>query len=183
MKRKLRRRPIWGRGIIRKKKSCKKEEAEDDDEHDEEEGAEDSVAMAHDDESSCDTMEPDKQPLQANGHVLSTEEENSCEPTATRDSPGEEEADSAGKGSAPPVLHQCVNGNESMDSIDSGKETEGGGKEVTAGLGSVTGGALELKPAEHEETSVPECNAENETLAVEAVCDSDHENEGTTCFA
>lgn len=149
IKRKLRRRPIWGRGIIRKKKSYKKEEAEDDDEPEEEEGAEDLVAMVQD-ESSCDTMEPDKQPLQANGHVLSTEEENSCEPTASRDSPGEEESDRAlslgattGEGSASPVLQESVNGNESMDSIDSGKETEGGGKEVTAGLGSVTGGAVE----------------------------------------
>ncbi|XP_056619709.1 ATPase family AAA domain-containing protein 2B isoform X2 [Triplophysa dalaica] len=187
IKRKLRRRPIWGRGIIRKKKSYKKEEAEDDDEPEEEEGAEDSVAMVQD-ESSCDTMEPDKQPLQANGHVLSTEEENSCEPTTSRDSPGEEEADRAlslgattGEGSAAPILQECVNGNESMDSIDSGKETEGGGKEVTAGLGSVIGGPVEHEPAEHEESSGPECNAEeNETLEVETMCDTDHEKEGSS---
>ncbi|KAA0708308.1 ATPase family AAA domain-containing protein 2B [Triplophysa tibetana] len=187
IKRKLRRRPIWGRGIIRKKKSYKKEEAEDDDEPEEEEGAEDSVAMVQD-ESSCDTMEPDKQPLQANGHVLSTEEENSCEPTASRDSPGEEEADRAlsvgattGEGSAAPVLKECVNGNESMDSIDSGKGTEGGGKEVAAGLGSVTGDAVEHEPAEHEETSGPECIAEeNETLEEETMCDTDHEKEGSS---
>uniref|UniRef100_A0A671P2K3 ATPase family AAA domain-containing protein 2 n=1 Tax=Sinocyclocheilus anshuiensis TaxID=1608454 RepID=A0A671P2K3_9TELE len=96
IKRKLRRRPIWGRGIIRKKKSYKKEE---DDELEEEEGAENSAAAVQgdacltQDESSCDAMElhPDKQPLQANGHVLSTEEENSSEPTATRDPQGEKE--------------------------------------------------------------------------------------------
>lgn len=187
IKRKLRRRPIWGRGIIRKKKSYKKEAEDDDDpEEEEEEAAEDSVAMVQD-ESSCDTMEPDKQPLQANGHVLSTEEENSCEPTATRDSPGEEEETdravsvgaSVGKGSAAPVLQECVNGNESMDSIDSAKETEGGGKEVTAGLGSVTGGEVEPKPDEREESSAPECNAEES----ETMCDTDHEKEGTSCFA
>uniref|UniRef100_A0A673J439 ATPase family AAA domain-containing protein 2 n=1 Tax=Sinocyclocheilus rhinocerous TaxID=307959 RepID=A0A673J439_9TELE len=99
IKRKLRRRPIWGRGIIRKKKSYKKEEAEEDDEPEEEEGEDDSAAMVQgdacltQDESSCDAMElhPDKQPLQANGHILSTEEENSSEPTATQDPQGEKE--------------------------------------------------------------------------------------------
>uniref|UniRef100_A0A8C1TV54 ATPase family AAA domain-containing protein 2 n=1 Tax=Cyprinus carpio TaxID=7962 RepID=A0A8C1TV54_CYPCA len=143
IKRKLRRRPIWGRGIIRKKKSYKKEEAEEDDELEEEEGADDSAAMVQgdacltQDESSCDAMElhPDKQPLQANGHILSTEEENSSEPTATQDPQGEkepikapsEEASSSKEAETVPTPQECVNGNESMDSLYSealDKETE-----------------------------------------------------------
>uniref|UniRef100_A0A671QVJ9 ATPase family AAA domain-containing protein 2 n=1 Tax=Sinocyclocheilus anshuiensis TaxID=1608454 RepID=A0A671QVJ9_9TELE len=144
IKRKLRRRPIWGRGIIRKKKSYKKEEAEEDDEpEEEEEGEDDSAAMVQgdacltQDESSCDAMElhPDKQPLQANGHILSTEEENSSEPTATQDSQGEkepikapsEEASSSKEATTVPAPQECVNGNESMDSVYSealDKETE-----------------------------------------------------------
>uniref|UniRef100_A0A8C2HIM4 ATPase family AAA domain-containing protein 2 n=1 Tax=Cyprinus carpio TaxID=7962 RepID=A0A8C2HIM4_CYPCA len=168
IKRKLRRRPIWGRGIIRKKKSYKKEEAEEDDEpEEEEEGADDSVAMVQgdtcltQDESSCDAMElhPDKQPLQANGHILSTEEENSSEPTANQDPQGEkepikapsEEASSSKEATTVPAPQECVNGNESMDSVYSealDKETE---------VGSINKDALE---AEHKEPSAPECNAE-----------------------
>lgn len=192
IKRKLRRRPIWGRGIIRKKKSYKKEEAEEDDEPDEEEGAEDSAAMLQgdacltQDESSCDAMElhPDKQPLQANGHVLSTEEENSCEPTATQDPQGEEEAietpsDEAPSGKKPsealtaPAPQECVNGNESMDSVYSDaldKETE---------VDSIKIDALKEKRAEHKEPSAPECNAEeNVATTEETVSDGDHEKEG-----
>uniref|UniRef100_A0A8C1IWB7 ATPase family AAA domain-containing protein 2 n=1 Tax=Cyprinus carpio TaxID=7962 RepID=A0A8C1IWB7_CYPCA len=168
IKRKLRRRPIWGRGIIRKKKSYKKEEAEEDDEpEEEEEGADDSAAMVQgdtcltQDESSCDAMElhPDKQPLQANGHILSTEEENSSEPTANQDPQGEkepikapsEEASSSKEATTVPAPQECVNGNESMDSVYSealDKETE---------VGSINKDALE---AEHKEPSAPECNAE-----------------------
>uniref|UniRef100_A0A673JA21 ATPase family AAA domain-containing protein 2 n=1 Tax=Sinocyclocheilus rhinocerous TaxID=307959 RepID=A0A673JA21_9TELE len=123
IKRKLRRRPIWGRGIIRKKKSYKKEEAEEDDEPEEEEGEDDSAAMVQgdacltQDESSCDAMElhPDKQPLQANGHILSTEEENSSEPTATQDPQGEkepikalsEEASSSKEATSVPAPQEC----------------------------------------------------------------------------
>nr|XP_055041657.1 ATPase family AAA domain-containing protein 2B [Misgurnus anguillicaudatus] len=193
IKRKLRRRPIWGRGIIRKKKSHKKEE---DDEPEEEEGVEDSATVHGDaltqDESSCDAMDihHDKQPLQANGHALSMEEEeNSCEPTATRDPPGEEETDGAPSGGAfvgkestvapvVPALQQCLNGNESMDSIDSGKEAaEGSGKEVTVGLGSVAEDAVVGKPVEHEESSDPECSAKEEASLV---CDTDHCSKGAS---
>uniref|UniRef100_A0A673JEJ1 ATPase family AAA domain-containing protein 2 n=1 Tax=Sinocyclocheilus rhinocerous TaxID=307959 RepID=A0A673JEJ1_9TELE len=121
----------------------KKEEAEEDDEPEEEEGEDDSAAMVQgdacltQDESSCDAMElhPDKQPLQANGHILSTEEENSSEPTATQDPQGEkepikalsEEASSSKEATSVPAPQECVNGNESMDSVYSealDKETE-----------------------------------------------------------
>ncbi|XP_016411243.1 ATPase family AAA domain-containing protein 2B-like [Sinocyclocheilus rhinocerous] len=188
IKRKLRRRPIWGRGIIRKKKSYKKEEAEEDDEPEEEEGEDDSAAMVQgdacltQDESSCDAMElhPDKQPLQANGHILSTEEENSSEPTATQDPQGEkepikalsEEASSSKEATSVPAPQECVNGNESMDSVYSealDKETE---------VDSINKDALE---AEHKEPSAPECNAEENVTAVEGTAsDGDHETEGSS---
>uniref|UniRef100_A0A4W5JRI5 Bromo domain-containing protein n=1 Tax=Hucho hucho TaxID=62062 RepID=A0A4W5JRI5_9TELE len=72
IKRKARRRPSWGRGIIRKKKNYKKGT--------EEEVPSDSC-LTQDEESSCDTMDP-----QPNGHHthphthgISTEEESSNE--------------------------------------------------------------------------------------------------------
>lgn len=186
IKRKLRRRPIWGRGIIRKKKIYKKEEAEEDDEPEEEEGADDSAAMVQgdacltQDESSCDAMElhADKLPLRANGHVLSTEEENSSEPTATQDPQGEkesikapsEEASRSKEATTVPAPQECVNGNESMDSVYSEalhKVTE---------VDSINKVALE---AEHKEPSAPECNAEENVTAAEGTAsDGDHETEG-----
>lgn len=189
IKRKWRRRPIWGRGIIRKKKSYKKEEAEEDDEPEEEEGADDSAATLQgdacltQDESSCDAMElpPNKQPLQANGHVLSTEEENSSEPTATQDPQGEEEpvkappeeASSSKEATMAPAPQECVNGNESMDSVYSealDKETE---------VDSIKKDTLE---EEQEQHSAPECNAEENATAAEGMAsDGDHETEGMPC--
>ncbi|XP_073708931.1 ATPase family AAA domain-containing protein 2B [Garra rufa] len=188
IKRKLRRRSIWGRGIIRKKKIYKKEEAEEDDEPEEEEGADDSIAMVQgdtcltQDESSCDAMElhPDKEPLQANGHVLSTEEENSSEPVATREPQGEkepikaplEEASSSKEATTVPAPQECVNGNESMDSVYSeslDKETE---------IDSIKKDAL---VEEHKEPSGPECNAEENATAAECTAsDGDHETEGSS---
>uniref|UniRef100_A0A4W5PQK7 ATPase family AAA domain-containing protein 2 n=1 Tax=Hucho hucho TaxID=62062 RepID=A0A4W5PQK7_9TELE len=80
--RKTRRRPSWGRGIIRKKKNYKKGMEEEEDEGAEPEpemaGPSDSC-LTQDEESSCDTMDP-----QPNGHhthphtqSISTEEEHS----------------------------------------------------------------------------------------------------------
>eukprot|EP00063_Salmo_salar_P025864 XP_014000699.1 PREDICTED: ATPase family AAA domain-containing protein 2B-like [Salmo salar] len=84
IKRKARRRPSWGRGIIRKKKNYKKGTEEEEDE-----GAElkletevpSDSCLTQDEESSCDTMDP-----QPNGHHthphtygISTEEESSNE--------------------------------------------------------------------------------------------------------
>uniref|UniRef100_A0A672S237 ATPase family AAA domain-containing protein 2 n=1 Tax=Sinocyclocheilus grahami TaxID=75366 RepID=A0A672S237_SINGR len=99
------------------------------------------------DESSCDAMElhPDKQPLQANGHVLSTEEENSSEPTEVETVPAPQE---------------CVNGNESMDSVYSealDKETD---------VDSIKKDALEV---EHMEPSAPECNAKENATSAEGM--------------
>uniref|UniRef100_A0A672S1K1 ATPase family AAA domain-containing protein 2 n=1 Tax=Sinocyclocheilus grahami TaxID=75366 RepID=A0A672S1K1_SINGR len=136
------------------------------------------------DESSCDAMElhPDKQPLQANGHVLSTEEENSSEPTATRDPQGEkepikahlEEASSSKEVETVPAPQECVNGNESMDSVYSealDKETD---------VDSIKKDALEV---EHMEPSAPECNAkENATSAEGMASDGNHETEEMSFF-
>ncbi|XP_060908447.1 ATPase family AAA domain-containing protein 2B isoform X1 [Labrus mixtus] len=84
IKRKVRRRPSWGRGIIRKKKIYKKgtEEEEDEDPEPEVEatGPSDSC-LTQDEESSCDTMGP--QPNGHHTHLPSTEEESSNEPPVT----------------------------------------------------------------------------------------------------
>lgn len=76
IKRKIRRRPSWGRGIIRKKKIHKKgtEEEEEPEAEVEVTGPSDSC-LTQDEESSCDTTGP-----QTNGHLASTEEESSNEP-------------------------------------------------------------------------------------------------------
>ncbi len=83
IKRKIRRRPSWGRGIIRKKKNYKKgtEEEEDEPEAEVEAAGPSDSCLTQDEESSCDTMGP-----QPNGHlphVPSTEEESSNEPPVT----------------------------------------------------------------------------------------------------
>lgn len=81
IKRKIRRRPSWGRGIIRKKKSYKKGTEEEEEEEPEPEveatGPSDSC-LTQDEESSCDTTGP--QPNGHHPHLPSTEEESSNEP-------------------------------------------------------------------------------------------------------
>lgn len=76
IKRKIRRRPSWGRGIIRKKKIHKKgaEEEEEPEAEVDVTGPSDSC-LTQDEESSCDTSGP-----QTNGHLASTEEDSSNEP-------------------------------------------------------------------------------------------------------
>ncbi|XP_024147335.1 ATPase family AAA domain-containing protein 2B [Oryzias melastigma] len=80
IKRKIRRRPSWGRGIIRKKKIYKKEIEEEEEEPEAEvEGAAPSDScLTQDEESSCDTADP--QPNGHHPHGPSTEEESSNEP-------------------------------------------------------------------------------------------------------
>lgn len=92
-------------------------------------------------------MEPqtDKPLPQPNGYALSTEEENSSEATAIQDQQGQAEANTttlkkppSGEEKEARVLsepQECVNGDDSMDSIDSeANENESGSskKEVTA---------------------------------------------------
>ncbi|XP_066532155.1 ATPase family AAA domain-containing protein 2B [Hoplias malabaricus] len=196
VKRKNRRRPVWERGIIRKKKCNKREEAEEEEEEEEEpeeeDGAEDSGGAAHgdvsliQDESSCDTIEPqpDKQLPQPNGYALSTEEESSNEPTVTQDP--EDPDKTATSNETPPVEDKeasevsapqdCVNGDESLDSVDSeAREKELGteGKEMVA----------PSKGDTHDRVgeAVFECIAMECTSAAEgAASDGDQEQEGTT---
>lgn len=193
IKRKARRRSIWERGIIRKKKSSKKEEVEGDDEPEEEEGVDDSTVAGQgngspaQDESSSDAMEPqtDKPLPQPNGYALSTEEENSSEATATQDPQGQDKANTSTFKSPPSgeekeaSVHsepqECVNGDESMDSIDSeANETESGSskKEVTA---SFTGG----EQAGLEEVS-QECKANDCTPVADGAAS---EKEGTVLLS
>ncbi|XP_037606730.1 ATPase family AAA domain-containing protein 2B isoform X2 [Sebastes umbrosus] len=80
VKRKIRRRPSWGRGIIRKKRIYRKETEEEEGEPEAEAevaGPSDSC-LTQDEESSCDTMGP--QPNGHHAHLPSTEEESSNEP-------------------------------------------------------------------------------------------------------
>lgn len=132
-------------------------------------------------------MEPqtDKPLPQPNGYALSTEEENSSEATATQDPQGQDKANTTTLKKPPsaeereaPVLSEpqkCVNGDESMDSIDSEaneKESESSKKEVTA---SFRGG----EQAGSEDV-VQECKADDCTPAADcAAGDGVHEKEGT----
>ncbi|KAM8826436.1 ATPase family AAA domain-containing protein 2B isoform 1-T1 [Synchiropus picturatus] len=152
IKRKLRRRSTWGRGIIRKKKISKKETEGEEEEYEPEAelgatGPSD-MCLTLDEDSSCDTTGP-----QANGHhphVSSMEEESSNQPPVeppavgdSHDKPGPKEqlakpgANNTRKHSLSEMLESsaaetqskladglsvrtdCVNGNESMDSVDS----------------------------------------------------------------
>uniref|UniRef100_A0AAY4AWR2 ATPase family AAA domain-containing protein 2 n=1 Tax=Denticeps clupeoides TaxID=299321 RepID=A0AAY4AWR2_9TELE len=143
VKRKVRRRPTWGRGIIKKKKAYLKKETEDDEDADAEgEDAMDesgAAGIGEDEESSCDTIElsataasTDNATAKHNGHALSTEEESSNEPIVISD-PQEN------KGSGASNPQECLNGDESMSSLDSEvnrKDTEGsGGENETSALG------------------------------------------------
>uniref|UniRef100_A0A669CDZ3 ATPase family AAA domain-containing protein 2 n=1 Tax=Oreochromis niloticus TaxID=8128 RepID=A0A669CDZ3_ORENI len=131
VKRKVRRRPSWGRGIIRKKKNYKKgtEEEEEEPEAEVEAAGPSDSCLTQDEESSCDITGP--QPNGHHPHVPSTEEESSNEPpvAAPDKSPDASEAREAPmpKVEEPAPKHtevllvsqvDCVNGNESMDSLD-----------------------------------------------------------------
>ncbi|KAM9704274.1 ATPase family AAA domain-containing protein 2B isoform 2-T2 [Menidia menidia] len=78
IKRKIRRRPSWGRGIIRKKKIYKKGTEEEEEEPEAEAAAPSDSCLTQDEESSCDTTGP--QPNGHHPHIPSTEEESSNEP-------------------------------------------------------------------------------------------------------
>uniref|UniRef100_A0A8D3C6V3 ATPase family AAA domain-containing protein 2 n=1 Tax=Scophthalmus maximus TaxID=52904 RepID=A0A8D3C6V3_SCOMX len=116
IKRKVRRRPSWGRGIIRKKKNYKKgleEEEEDEPEAEVEAAGPSDSCLTLDEESSCDITGP--QPNGHHPHALSTEEESSNEPpvAAPAEPPEPKHAEDL-------LVSQvdCVNGNESMESLD-----------------------------------------------------------------
>uniref|UniRef100_A0A3B4WFP8 ATPase family AAA domain containing 2B n=1 Tax=Seriola lalandi dorsalis TaxID=1841481 RepID=A0A3B4WFP8_SERLL len=124
IKRKIRRRPSWGRGIIRKKKNYKKgtEEEEDEPEAEVEAAGPSDSCFTQDEESSCDITGP--QPNGHHPHAPSTEEESSNEPPVVAPA----EPPDATEAREEPTKHtegllvsqvDCVNGNESMDSLDS----------------------------------------------------------------
>lgn len=78
IKRKIRRRPSWGRGIIRKKKIYKKGTEEEEEEPEVEAAGPSDSCLTQDEESSCDITGP--QPNGHHPHAPSTEEESSNEP-------------------------------------------------------------------------------------------------------
>uniref|UniRef100_A0A3P8TEL2 ATPase family AAA domain-containing protein 2 n=1 Tax=Amphiprion percula TaxID=161767 RepID=A0A3P8TEL2_AMPPE len=123
IKRKIRRRPSWGRGIIRKKKIYKKgtEEEEEEPEAEVEAAGPSDSCLTQDEESSCDTTGP--QPNGHHPHLPSTEEESSNEPpvAAPAAPPNASEAGEPTPKEEDLLVSQvdCVNGNESMDSLDS----------------------------------------------------------------
>ncbi|XP_056151162.1 ATPase family AAA domain-containing protein 2B [Lampris incognitus] len=80
LKRKVRRRPSWGRGIIRKKKSYKKGTEEEEEEPEVETAGPSDSCLTQDEESSCDTNGPQPNGHHAHPHAPSTEEESSNEP-------------------------------------------------------------------------------------------------------
>ncbi|KAM6953957.1 ATPase family AAA domain-containing protein 2B [Aplochiton taeniatus] len=107
MKRKARRRPSWGRGIIRKKKSYKKGAGEEEEEEGEEEEGQEAAGgpsdscLTQDEESSCDTPGPRANGHHPHAHVLSTEEESSNEPPLAPRSPAGAPKDPAPKEEEP----------------------------------------------------------------------------------
>ncbi|XP_023655016.1 ATPase family AAA domain-containing protein 2B isoform X2 [Paramormyrops kingsleyae] len=164
IKRKAKRRPSWGRGIIRKKRTyLKKEEVEGeepeeglesgggleaDDTAEESNTAGPSDSCLTQDEDSCDTMDTPQGGPQPNGYALSTEEESSNEPPVGLAGPQPE----AEKASLPGRPQECMNGDESLDSLDSEankRSSEGGGEEAAEdGESAVEPKSSELEASE-----------------------------------
>ncbi|KAJ8275398.1 hypothetical protein COCON_G00100230 [Conger conger] len=141
MKRKARRRPSWGRGIIRKKKSYKKEEELEEEAGPEEAAAPSDAGLTQDEDSSSDALDPP--PPAQNGHApLSTEEESSNEPPGPAPTPGPASA----KLEAPPPWPQA-NGDVSLDSLE-GEEPGPDPTPPTHTGGAPEGRGRELRPGE-----------------------------------
>ncbi|XP_066560236.1 ATPase family AAA domain-containing protein 2B isoform X2 [Amia ocellicauda] len=229
IKRKARRRPSWGRGIIRKKKSYLKKEGE---EGGGEAGGEDSEAadcgdldagpdapedvvgedvadasLTHD-ESSCDALElpaENGEAIQQNGHLASTEEESSNEPPVPCTAkphvwPKEEEAASE-KLPVPKLSplkgQECMNGDESLDSLDSeasrksseAQTTTPADPEVHSSHSVETQEAEKMHTAlserleEHQEgpslQSPPESSEPHDATTLSEGKEAEHEREGT----
>lgn len=120
LKRKIRRRPSWGRGIIRKRKIYKKGTEEEDEEPEAEveaAGPSDSC-LTQDEDSSCDTMGP--QPNGHHPHASSTEEESSNEPpvAALAEPPHASEA------TEEPTLKKEAPTSKETESVNTEKHTE-----------------------------------------------------------
>uniref|UniRef100_A0A674MIX8 ATPase family AAA domain-containing protein 2 n=1 Tax=Takifugu rubripes TaxID=31033 RepID=A0A674MIX8_TAKRU len=164
IKKKNRRRPSWGRGIIRKKKSYKKGTGEEEEPEAEVEvtGPSDSC-LTQDEESSCDTSGP-----QTNGHLPSTEEESSNEPPDAAEAQtlnaDEQLQELASKEESVPkdfLVSQmdCVNGSESMDSMDS--QTLKGSSEAVKSTSHSEGSKNTPELDEHNATNKREATQEH----------------------
>ncbi|KAM3861426.1 ATPase family AAA domain-containing protein 2B [Diretmus argenteus] len=241
LKRKIRRRPSWGRGIIRRAKKSHKKGMEEEEPEAEVVGPSDSC-LTQDEESSCDTMGP--QPNGHHPHLPSTEEESSNEPPVaapadpveTKIAPAEEEEPTANEGESENTEKhaelqckgdnsqskaegdsqakqvdfqsiikisqtsdaeaepkhteellasqvECVNGDESMDSLDSQspkKSCEAGERTPQ----STAEDSAKPQPEEHkgneESKATQECPPQDGRTITEMV-EEDQDKEGTKC--
>ncbi|KAG2468111.1 ATD2B protein, partial [Polypterus senegalus] len=144
IRRKVRRRPQWGRGIIRRRKYyLKKEGTEGEDSEPAEFGELEGTTDCHDDtleeetadlslthdESSCDALElgrvlhSQNGPIaHQNGHLPSTEEESSNEPPVSSGNIESIKEDTLSRkpsasNSSHPKREDCINGDSSLDSL------------------------------------------------------------------
>ncbi|XP_018117073.1 ATPase family, AAA domain containing 2B L homeolog isoform X3 [Xenopus laevis] len=152
LKRKPKRRPQWGRGIIKKKKSscCLKKEFEDAKFNDyenhqdglengdlenstdclEENGEETGDLSVTNDESSCDIMDGEAEhpngTLGKESSVVSTEEESSNESLLVNSNPTLNQETEPAKN--PSFAPECLNGDASIDSLETSDLQNGKGK-------------------------------------------------------
>ncbi|XP_041421005.1 ATPase family AAA domain-containing protein 2B isoform X3 [Xenopus laevis] len=160
LRRKPKRRPQWGRGIIKKKKSsyCLKKEFEDAKFNDyenhedglengdlenstdclEENGEETGDLSVTNDESSCDIMDGEAEhpngTLGKESSVVSTEEESSNESLLVNSNPTMKKETEPAK--SPSFAPDCLNGNASIDSLESASELQNGKGKVSSLLAS-----------------------------------------------
>lgn len=236
----MRRRPSWGRGIIRKKKIYKKGTEEEDEgpEAEVETAGPSDSCLTQDEESSCDTTGP--QPNGHHPHVSSTEEESSNEPpveppraSEAREEPTSKEDEPTDEGESvnKEKLHchgdsshsmadgdsqvqqtdlrpaidtsecsdveahpkhtglllpqvDCVNGNESMDSLDSQslKNSTDAEKRTPRGTSEHSARTVQEEHGDRSERKpTQEHPPENGGTAAESV-EEDEEKEGTVCY-
>ncbi|XP_054618114.1 ATPase family AAA domain-containing protein 2B isoform X2 [Dunckerocampus dactyliophorus] len=126
IKKKIRRRPSWGRGIIRKKKNYKKgtEEEEEEPEAETEAAGPSDLCLTLDEESSSDAAGP--QPNGHHPHVSSMEEESSNEPpvgparreTTSKDEESKAEGSKSRNAEKPTLLHCLGNSSQSDADVD-----------------------------------------------------------------
>lgn len=197
VKRKIRRRPSWGRGIIRKKRIYRKETEEEEEEEEEGEpevevaGPSDSC-LTQDEESSCDTVGP-----QPNGHLPhgpSTEEESSNEPpvAAPAEPPdaGEAQKEPAPKEEEPTPKEEGPTAQEA-EPESTGKRTEphclGGSCEPEADGEQADPGpsidasrcsSAEVRPQRTEAVSLPQADCVNGNESMDSVDSRSMEGSG-----
>uniref|UniRef100_A0A3B5LI10 ATPase family AAA domain-containing protein 2 n=1 Tax=Xiphophorus couchianus TaxID=32473 RepID=A0A3B5LI10_9TELE len=184
LKRKICRRPSWKRGIIRKKKNYKKGTEEEEAEAEAEATVPSDSCLTQDEESSCDTPGP-----QANGHHThgpSTEEESSNEPpiaTAAKEGQAETPEKRTEQrclcGTPPPNSEEvdCVNGTESMDSVDL-HSLKRSNEADTRTPPSSADGCNKPEQEEHKDINVSKQTQEQHPLDGDAVTQTVEEDQG-----